>query len=80
MYTTLNAKVKTNTKQFDVKLKNDCLEISVKSKPEKGLANREILKELKRILKVDAEITSGLKSSNKRIRINAKKEEIMKKL
>lgn len=47
--------------------------IYLKSSPDKGEANREIIKELQGICKCDVKILKGLKSRNKIISIESEK-------
>lgn len=68
---TARAKVKTNAGKSEImydREKNTYL-VSVKSQPEKGKANQEVLKLFRKKLKKDAKIISGFTSNKKLIRI-----------
>lgn len=58
----INVKVKTNQPKFRIRQDGT---IEVKSLPEHGKANREILKELKKMLGCDVKILMGLTAKNK---------------
>jgi len=68
----IRAKIVPGAKKFKIELKNDengsYMKIWVKSQPEKGKANREILKELKKIFG-DVKIVSGMVSREKYIKM-----------
>lgn len=82
METILNAIIFTGKKEFKVEFDKEKEFILIKTtqQPEKNKANKEILKELKKIFKSDIEIVSGIKSKEKKIKINLPKEEVIKKL
>jgi len=65
----LEARVKTNQPGFSIKMTGLGIEIRVKSAPQDGKANTEIVKELRRLTGKDARILSGLKSKKKVIEI-----------
>jgi len=65
----LEAKVKTNQPEFSVKRTESGIEICVKSPPAGGEANREIVRELRRLTGRDAFIVKGAKSKRKTISI-----------
>jgi uncharacterized protein (TIGR00251 family) len=67
----IQAKVKTNQKEFSVK-KNSTWLISVKSPPEKGMANNEIVRELSKTYE-NVKIIKGLKSKKKLISLGNSK-------
>ena len=75
----MNAIIRTGKKEFGVSFdkENDELVIEITERPEKGKANKEIIKELKRFFKKDVTIVSGLKSKEKRIQINLPKQEVL---
>jgi len=79
METILNAKVKTGKNAFIARLdkENDSLIIETTKKPENNEANKEILRKLRKILKAEIEIVSGLKSKEKKIKINLQKEQVL---
>ena len=65
----IQAKVKTNSKEFKIENKKDLWVIYVKSKPEQNKANLEIIKELSKIYG-NCKIVRGQKSSKKTLRIS----------
>ncbi|MCD6398852.1 MAG: YggU family protein [Candidatus Aenigmarchaeota archaeon] len=68
----VKTKIVPGAKKFKIELKNDengsYMKIWVKSQPEKGKANKEILKELKKIFG-DVKIVSGMASREKYIKM-----------
>jgi len=78
-------KVKTGAEKFMVKTESDMdgpyLKIWLKSQPEKGKANKELLKELKKLFG-DVKIVSGATSREKYIKVsdNIKIEEKLRKI
>lgn len=64
---TFEIKVRTNSDNFRLYHKEESLFIDVRSPPEQGKANTEIVKELSRLFKKNVEIVKGLKSSRKLI-------------
>ena len=48
----------------------DAFKINIKAEPEKGKANAELMKFLRKLLKKDVEIISGHKGHNKVVRIS----------
>lgn len=82
MSTILHLKVLTGKKQFQLNWNNTekKLYVETKSNPEKGRANKEIVKELKKFFKSEVELISGFKSKEKIVEINSSKEELMQKL
>ena len=71
METILKLKVSTGKRKFGIIGFDETglLAISCTQVPEKGKANKEILKELKKFFKADIEIVSGIKSKEKVVRI-----------
>jgi hypothetical protein len=71
METVLKLKVSTGKREFGIGFdeKSGLLAVSCTQVPEKGKANKEILKELKKFFKADVEIVSGIKSKEKVVRI-----------
>lgn len=70
---TLDIEVSPNASKFEITGYNswrERIEISIKSLPQKGKANKEIIKEISNLTKTDVEITSGLKSHQKTLIIN----------
>ena len=63
-------KVKPNSPKFKIEKKNNQIIIYCKSPPEQNKANREIIKELKKLTGCQVEITSGLTSKKKKIIIH----------
>ena len=61
--------VKPNSKQFQLKVEDDTLVVLCRETPVKGRVNRELTKELSRILKKRVEIVSGFTSKQKKILI-----------
>ncbi|MDD3083609.1 MAG: DUF167 domain-containing protein [Candidatus ainarchaeum sp.] len=77
-------KLKVSTGKTSVQLKLDeneeVLLIDIKSNPEKGKANKEIIKELKKLFKSEVKILSGLKNKKKVVEICSSKEKIFNKI
>ncbi len=69
------AKIKTGVEEFRVKKVGHILFIGVKSRPEQGRANQEIVKELGRLLGKRVEILKGHRNSKKLILIRDASEE-----
>lgn len=77
----LKIKISTGKQRFRLKRDNDILLIDIKSNPQKGKANLEIIKELKKLFKKEARIVNGIKNKEKIIEIkNLKKSELEKVL
>ena len=77
----LRIKVKpSSNKNKIVKMENGVFKIWLKSVPEKGKANKELQKYLKKITGIPIKITSGLTSENKIIEFDIKEEEFIAKL
>jgi uncharacterized protein (TIGR00251 family) len=79
METIMNAIIRTGKNEFKLSYNNekDVLEIHTTNRPEKGLANKEIIKELKKFFKSEVEIVSGFTNSKKKIRISLPKQEVL---
>lgn len=75
----MNAIIRTGKNKFGLSFdkENDLLFIEVTERPDKGKANKEIIKELKKFFRTDIELVSGLKSKEKVIRINLAKQEVL---
>lgn len=57
----------------------DKIEVRIKAAPEKGKANKEIIKEFSKLTKYPVEILSGFKSQHKTLKIyNITKDEFLK--
>ena len=80
MITILHLKVSTRKKQFRLNWKENVLYVEIKSNPEKGKANKEIIKELKKFFESEIKIISGFKSKEKIVEINSSKTKVMEKL
>ncbi len=65
----IEAKIKTGCNSFSIKKDNGKFLIEVSSSPIEGKANKEIVKELKKLFKTDIQIVKGLKSKDKIILI-----------
>ncbi|MDO8538514.1 MAG: DUF167 domain-containing protein [archaeon] len=79
----LNLKVIPNSSKFEIlefDEEKSFLKIKLKSRPEKGQANLELMKELKKILEKDIKIISGQNSRNKKILISKQSLQKIKKL
>jgi uncharacterized protein len=72
-------KVSTGKPQFKVRFDEDenLLLVEIKSNPEKGKANMEIIKKLKKYFKKEIEIISGFKSKEKIIEFSCSKQELL---
>jgi len=79
METIVNAIIRTGKKKFGLSFdsEDDILIIEITERPEKGKANKEIIKELKKIFNSQVELVSGLKSKKKRIKISLPKQEVL---
>jgi len=71
----LEVYVKPNSKEFKMKTENDELTIYCRETPEKGRANRELVRELSRVFHKRVEILSGLTSKQKRVLVRETSEE-----
>ncbi|MEI7961735.1 MAG: DUF167 domain-containing protein [archaeon] len=79
METILKAKIFTGKKEFDAEFDkiNDLLIIKTTQIPDKGKANKEIVKKLQKEFKARVVIVSGLKSREKLVKIELPKEQIL---
>lgn len=69
----VDIEVSPNASKFEISGYNiwrERIEIRVKSIPQKGKANKEIIKEFSKLTKKDVEIISGLKSHHKTLKIS----------
>lgn len=77
----LRIKVKPlSNKNKIVKLEDGVFKIWIKSAPEKGKANKELQKYLKKITGIPIKITSGLTSENKTIEFDIEEKDFITKL
>ena len=65
----IECKVKTGAKKNSIKNENGKLVVELSAKPVQGLANRKLLKFLKKELRKDVKIVKGHKSHQKLIKI-----------
>ena len=65
----IEARIKTGCSSFSIKKSEVKFLIEVSAPPVEGKANKEIVKEMKKIFKTDIEIVKGLKSKDKIILI-----------
>jgi uncharacterized protein (TIGR00251 family) len=68
-----------NAKRFAIKLEGSVLRVWLESKPEKGEANRELLRRLGEIFG-SARLVSGEKSRRKFVEVDGDEEEIRRKV
>ena len=77
----LKIKVKpSSSKNKIVKMEDGTFKIWIKSAPEKGKANKELQKYLKKVTGTTVKITSGLTSENKTIEFNIDERKFTEKL
>ncbi|NOX71725.1 MAG: YggU family protein [Candidatus Micrarchaeota archaeon] len=77
----IEVRIKTGCPSFSIKDGEDAFLVEVSSPPVEGKANREIIKELKKLLRADSvEIISGLKSKKKTILMRGNVDEIYEKI
>lgn len=77
----LRIKVKpSSNKNKIVRMENGTFKIWLKSAPEKGKANRELQKYLKKVTGIQVEIVSGRTSKNKTIEFDIEEKEFIAKL
>jgi uncharacterized protein (TIGR00251 family) len=77
----LKIKVKpSSNKNKIVKMEDGTFKIWIKSAPEKGKANKELQKYLKKVTGIPVKITSGLTSENKTIEFNIGEKDFIAKL
>jgi uncharacterized protein (TIGR00251 family) len=77
--TEIYVKAETDAKRFDVET-GPMLKVSLTEKAENGRANAELIRELGEILGEKISIIKGHKSSRKKIRVEASKEEVDEKV
>ncbi len=79
METIVNAIIRTGKNKFGLSFdsENEVLIIEITENPEKGKANKEIIKELKKFFKSEIELVSGIKSKKKIIKISLPKQEVL---
>jgi uncharacterized protein (TIGR00251 family) len=82
MKTIIDMKVSTGKKEFSIIWKEEqkILLVETTQNPEKGKANKEIVKELKKFFDADTEIIFGKKSKEKKLQLSLEKAEVEKKL
>jgi uncharacterized protein len=82
MSTNLRLRVSTGKKEFCIEWKTDekILFVETKSNPTKGKANKEILKELKKLFGAEVKLISGFKSKEKILEINSPEKNVMEKI
>lgn len=82
METIIDAKILTGKKEFSAEFDKakELLVVETTENPEKGKANKEIVKKLKKFFKADVEIVSGLKSKEKKIKIYLPREQVIQLL
>jgi len=71
----LNVKVTANAKKFQARFENGILKVRVRSPPEGGRANEELVKKLSKLLGRAVSITSGFKSREKEVFVEGSREE-----
>jgi len=76
----IEAEIFPNKRKFAVEIVGNRLRIYVESPPEKGKANREIVKKLRKMLSSEIRIIRGEKSKNKVLEIGLRLEEIREKV
>lgn len=75
----IETRIRTGQSYFSIKESDGNFIINVKSSPVQGKANKEIVKEIKKLFKADnVEIVKGNKSKNKVIKIDGKQKNIIK--
>ena len=77
----LKIKVKPSSNRNKiVKMGDGTFKIRIKSAPEKGKANKELRKYLKKVTGIPVKITTGLTSENKTIEFDIEEKEFIEKL
>jgi uncharacterized protein len=79
----LEVHVIPNSKEFKITEFNSekkALKIKINSVPEKGKANKELIKRLEKEFKCKIELIKGIKNKNKTIKLNKSFEEIKQKI
>ena len=75
----LNVYVKPNSKEFKITTDNNEFVVFCRESPEKGKANKKLVKELTRLFHKKVEIVAGFTSRQKKILVkDATEEEIIK--
>jgi len=79
MNTILHLKVSTGKKQFQLNWNQNelVLCVEIKNNPEKGKANKEITRKLKKFFESEVKIVSGFKSKNKIVEIYSPENKVM---
>ncbi len=67
----LNIYVKPSAQEFNIKVEGDEVIVFCRSDPVKGKVNKELLKELHRLLDRDVELVSGFTSRQKKILVRS---------
>jgi len=82
MNTILHLRVSTGKKQFQLNWNQNelILCVEIKSNPEKGKANKEIVKEMKKFFESEVKILSGFKSKNKIVEVYSPTKKVMESL
>jgi uncharacterized protein (TIGR00251 family) len=80
--TNIVVKVSTGKREFSLKWDeiNCTLHIETKNPPQKGKANKEILKELKRFFEAETYLVSGTTNRKKIIAVDAEQKKVLEKL
>ncbi len=63
----MRIRVVPNAKVFSIQASREEIRVRVTSRPEKGAANKELLKQLSRVAGAEAVLVSGAKSHDKQI-------------
>ncbi len=78
---TLDVDVVANAGSFSITgVNNKCLKVKLKAVPEKGKANKELIKEFKRMFGSGVEIVSGKFSNKKKILLRGNPKQISRKI
>jgi len=72
--------VKPKSKKFEIKPEKESLIVFCRNAPEKGKVNRELIKELSKLLKCQVTIVSGFTSKEKIILIKNTKSETLESM
>ena len=65
----LRVKVKPNSPKNQIKIEDNIVKISIKAKPDKGKANKELINYISKLLKKKVTISLGKTSKNKTLLI-----------
>ena len=76
----IEVRVVPNSKEFLIKKQDEGFKIYLKSKAEKGKANRVLVKEFTKILKKNVSIVHGLKSNKKVIEIEGEERDVLESI